>query len=192
MDVPMVNVIGQLFDCYWVAQAGERVFFIDQHAAHERKLYEAILRDGVNADSQLLLVPEVVRLSPNEHETLLSNLDAFAELGYDISDFGPLTVSVRAVPSILGAPQTAAFLHEAIEQLDHKYRLNTTELKREALIRTSCRRAIKAGERPDKAAIAALLESYEREGIPLTCPHGRPVMVVMTRLEFDKLFKRVL
>ena len=99
---------------------------------------------------------------------------------------------MRAVPSILGAPQTAAFLREAIEQLDRKYRLNTTELKREALIRASCRRAIKAGERPDKTAIAALLKSYEREGIPLTCPHGRPVMIVMTRLEFEKLFKRVL
>ncbi len=192
LDMQSIRILGQVFDCFWVAQAGERVFFIDQHAAHERRLYEAILRDGVNADSQLLLVPEIVRLTPNECELLLANLDAFAELGYDISEFGPLTVSVRAVPSILGAPQTASFLREAIEQLDKKYRLNTAELKREALIRLSCRRAIKAGERPDAMEIAALLESYAREGIPLTCPHGRPVLIAMTKLEFEKLFKRVL
>lgn len=187
-----VNVIGRLFDCYWVAQMGETAFFIDQHAAHERRLYEQIVQNGVNADSQLLLVPEIVKLPPYEYETLIANLDVFAELGFDISEFGPLTVSVRAVPSILGAPQTKAFLVEAIEQLDKKYRLNTVELKRATLIRAACRRAIKAGERPDKAEIEELLACYEREGIPMTCPHGRPVMIAMSRLEFEKLFKRVL
>lgn len=187
-----VNVIGQLFDCYWIAQMGETAFFIDQHAAHERKLYEQIVRCGVNADSQLLLVPEIVKLPPYEYETLIANLDVFEELGFDISEFGPLTVSIRAVPSILGAPQTKAFLFEAIEQLDKKYRLNTVELKRATLIRTACRRAIKAGEKPDKAEIEELFAFYEREGIPMTCPHGRPVMISMSRLEFEKLFKRVL
>lgn len=187
-----VNVIGRVFDCYWVAQMGETAFFIDQHAAHERRLYEQIVQNGVNADSQLLLVPEIMKLPPYEYETLIANLDAFTELGFDISEFGPLTVSVRAVPSILGAPQTKAFLVEAIEQLDKKYRLNTVELKRATLIRAACRRAIKAGERPDKAEIEELLACYEREGIPMTCPHGRPVMIAMSRLEFEKLFKRVL
>ena len=187
-----IKIVGQVFDCYWIAQLNERVFFIDQHAAHERRLYEQILKNGVNVDSQLLLVPEIVKLSPYEYETLLSNLNAFAELGFDISEFGPLTVGVRAVPSILGAPQTTAFLREAIEQLDKKYRLNTLELKRATLIRAACRRAIKSGERPDPAEIAELLACYEREGIPMTCPHGRPVMIAMSRLEFEKLFKRVL
>lgn len=186
-----INVIGQVFDCYWIAQKGGQVFFIDQHAAHERRLYEQIIKHGVNVDSQLLLVPEIIKLAPYEYETLISNLDAFAELGFDIEEFGPLTLSVRAVPSILGAPQTSAFLIEAIEQLDKKYRLNTVELKREKLIRTACRRAIKAGERPDKAEIAHLLACFEREGIPMTCPHGRPVMIAMTKLDFEKLFKRV-
>ncbi len=187
-----IKVIGQIFDCYWVAQLGDKVFFIDQHAAHERRLYEQILKNGFNVDSQILLIPEIVKLSPYENETLLSNIEAFAELGFDISEFGPLTVSVRAMPSILGAPQTTAFLREAIEQLDKKYRLNTLELKRAALIRMACRRAIKAGERPDPTEIAELLACYEREGIPMTCPHGRPVMIAMSRLEFEKLFKRVL
>ncbi|HWQ58098.1 MAG TPA: DNA mismatch repair endonuclease MutL [Clostridia bacterium] len=187
-----IKIIGQLFDCYWVAQLENTVFFIDQHAAHERRLYEQIVKSGVNVDSQLLLVPEIVKLSPYEYDTLTSNLGAFTELGFEITEFGPLTVSVRAVPSILGAPQTAAFLREAIEQLDKKYRLNTVELKRAALIRAACRRAIKAGERPDPSEIAELLALYEREGIPMTCPHGRPVMIAMTRLEFEKLFKRVL
>ncbi len=191
LDAGTIRIVGQLFDCYWVAQAGERAFFIDQHAAHERRLYEQIIKNGVNTDSQLLLVPEIVKLPPKEYETLTSNLDAFLELGFDIAEFGPLTVSVRAVPSILGAPQTTRFLYEAIEQLDRKYRLNTVELKREALIRTACRRAIKAGEKPDPSEIAELLAAFEREGIPMTCPHGRPVMIAMTKLEFEKLFKRV-
>lgn len=186
------KIIGQIFDCYWIAQQGEKVFFIDQHAAHERRIYERIIERGVNTDSQLLLMPEIIKLTPYEFETLMSNIDAFNELGFDISEFGPLTVSVRAVPSILGAPQTASFLLEAIEQLDKKYRLNTVELKRSTLIRTACKRAIKAGEKPDVSEMAELLSCYEKEGIPMTCPHGRPVMIAMSKLEFEKLFKRVL
>lgn len=191
LETKNIRVIGQLFDCYWIAQMDETVFFIDQHAAHERRLYEQIIQNGVNADSQLLLVPEIVKLPPKEYETLFANLDSFKELGFDISEFGPLTVSIRAVPSILGAPQTSAFLTEAIEQLDKKYRLDTVELKRAALIRSACRHAIKAGEKPDKTEIEELLACYEREGIPMTCPHGRPVMISMSKRDFEKLFKRV-
>ena len=173
-------------------QQEDSVFFIDQHAAHERRLYEQLVEKGISVQSQLLLMPEVIKLTPLEFETLMDNLPQFEELGFEIEEFGVLTVSVRAVPYLIGQPETAAFLREAIAQLDKRNRLSTVALKRAALIQAACKHAVKAGEALDKVEIEALLCEYETEGTPLTCPHGRPVMVKMTKLEFEKLFKRVL
>ena len=112
-------------------------------------------------------------------------------LGFEIEEFGALTVSVRAVPAILNAPETASFLHEAIGRLEAKNRLSTKDLKRSALIQYSCKHAIKAGALLSKEEIEALLKEFEGDGVPMTCPHGRPIMVHMTKTEFEKLFKRV-
>ena len=186
------SIIGQVFQCYWIVQQNDSVFFIDQHAAHERRLYERFAEKGVAAQSQMLLVPEIVKLSPLDYDTLMDNLPQFKELGFEIEEFGTLTVSVRAVPHLIGQPQTGAFLSEAIGLLDKRNRLSTVELKRAALIQAACKHAVKAGEKLDRMEIEALLHEYEVAGIPLTCPHGRPVMVRMSKLEFEKLFKRVI
>ena len=185
------DIIGQLFSCYWVVQQGENVFFIDQHAAHERRLYERIMNKPLEPDSQMLLVPVVERLMPDEYQTLTDNLELFRELGFDIEEFGTLTVSVRAVPAILNGPETAGFLHEAIGALKANGRLSTKDLKRNTLIQYSCKHAIKAGALLSKPEIEALLAEFKESGSPMTCPHGRPVMVRMTKHEFERLFKRV-
>lgn len=185
------DIIGQLFSCYWIVQQGESVFFIDQHAAHERRLYERIMNKPLEPDSQMLLMPVIEKLMPEEYQTLMDNLPLFEELGFEIEEFGALTVSVRAVPAILNAPETASFLHEAIGRLDAKNRLSTKDLKRSALIQYSCKHAIKAGALLSKEEIEALLKEFEGGGVPMTCPHGRPIMVNMTKTEFEKLFKRV-
>lgn len=185
------DIIGQLFSCYWIVQQGESVFFIDQHAAHERRLYERIMNKPLEPDSQMLLMPVIEKLMPEEYQTLMDNLPLFEELGFEIEEFGALTVSVRAVPAILNAPETASFLHEAIGRLDAKNRLSTKDLKRSALIQYSCKHAIKAGALLSKEEIEALLKEFEGGGVPMTCPHGRPIMVHMTKTEFEKLFKRV-
>lgn len=192
LDLTDASIIGQIFQCYWIVQQEDAVFFIDQHAAHERRLYERIMKNGVNSDAQMLLVPMVVKLAPIEFDTLMENLSQFEELGFGIEEFGPLTVSIRSVPTILGAPQTERFLHEAIAQLDKRNRLTGAEMKRAALITAACKAAVKAGEKLNQKEVEALLQQYAEEGIPMTCPHGRPVMVKMTKLELEKLFKRVL
>ena len=191
MGVSSYKIVGVLFDSFWVVQQGEDIFFIDQHAVHERKLYEQMTRKGLQPDSQILLMSVVIRLSPLEYETLLSNMDQFEALGFEMEEFGPLTMSVRAVPHVIGQPQTADFLHEALALLDRKNRITAVDVKRAMLIQSACKHAIKAGDKISNAEIESLLAACRKEGIPMTCPHGRPVMVKMTRLEFEKLFKRV-
>ncbi len=191
MGAAPYKIVGVLFDSFWVVQQNEDIFFIDQHAMHERRLYEQMTRKGLRPDSQMLLIPMVIRLSPLEFDTLVSNIEQFEALGFEMEEFGPLTMNVRAVPHVVGQPQTAEFLHEALSILDKKNRVTAVEVKRAMLIQSACKHAIKAGDPVTTPEIEALLTTYQKEGIPMTCPHGRPVMVKMTRLEFEKLFKRV-
>jgi DNA mismatch repair protein MutL len=185
------QICGKIFETYWVIQQGESIFLIDQHAIHERRLYEQ-LSSGIKADSQLLLVPQIIKLPPSEYDTLMESIERFTELGFEIEEFGSFTVCVRAVPHILGEPQTRLFLLDAISKLMSSGRYLTKDLKREAIIQSACKHAVKAGEFLDKSDIEELLDKFAAEGIPLTCPHGRPVMVRMSKLEVEKLFKRVI
>ena len=167
------------------------MIFIDQHAMHERRLYERIIERDIPADSQQLLTPEIIKLTPVEFALLMDNIDRFSEIGFDIEEFGAMSVSVRAVPVIMGKTDIKRFLTDAIALFDAKNKLTTIDMKRGALITRACKSAIKAGERISKTEIRALLDQYDKEGVPLTCPHGRPMMARMTKTEFEKLFKRI-
>ena len=186
------TIVGQVFECYWMVQQGERVFFIDQHAAHERRLYERLMAGEMAKASQMLLLPAVVKLPPAQFDLLFANRASFDELGFEIEEFGTLTVRIRAVPDLLGQAQTTDFLFDALAMLEKQGKAAANDLKRASLIQASCKHAIKAGAILAPAEIEALLAEYAKGGVPMTCPHGRPVMVQMRKLEFEKLFKRVL
>lgn len=190
-DAPY-RVIGVAFLAYWIVQQGEALFLIDQHAAHERRLYEQLMRRTVQPVAQPLLSPLPVVMSPLELQTLEQNREALEALGFSF-DFGADGVLLlTGVPQVLGEPLTERFLHDALEQLAACGRTSAAELRRERIIQSACKHAIKAGEPVTEAEISALLDDYAREGIPLTCPHGRPVMIRLTKREIEKLFKRVL
>ncbi len=189
-DAPY-TVVGQLFACYILVQQGEDAFFIDQHAAHERKLYEQMAQKGIKPASQMLLSPQIIKLSASEYEIMQENMESFRKIGFDVEEFGPLTISVRAVPYVLGAPQTLSYLHEVLDMLGKKNRCATEDVKRDTIIRQACRRAIKAGASLGETEIRALMDDYRQGGIPLTCPHGRPVMIRVSKTEMEKLFKRL-
>ncbi len=185
------TVVGQLFACYILLQQGDEAFFIDQHAAHERKLYEQMRKKELHSNVQILLSPQIVKLSPSEHETMLENIELFSQIGFDIEEFGALTISIRAVPYVLGSPQSADYLREVLDMLGKKNRYSTEEMKRDVIVRQACKRAIKAGKTLGETEIRALMDDYRAGGIPLTCPHGRPVMIKVSKTEMEKLFKRL-
>lgn len=186
------TILGAAFQTYWIVQQGENLFLIDQHAAHERRIYEALMQRTLEAVSQPLLTPQPVSLSPLELDAFEENREALEELGFsfDFRDDG--TVLLCSVPQILGEPLTGAYLHDALEQLTIVGKTSARELRRERIIQSACKHAVKAGEPLDRQEIARLLSDFEREGIPLTCPHGRPAMIRLSKREIEKLFKRVL
>ena len=186
------TIVGCLFDAYWIVQQGENVFLIDQHAAHERKNYEELMAREDALVSQKLLVPHSISLEPLAYETLREYLGDILSLGYELSFGENYTVNLTAVPQINGRALPDQYLFDALHQLRQLGKTSDRQLIRSTLIQSSCKHAIKAGEKVDQREIEALLSYFQKEGAPLTCPHGRPVMVRLTRLEIEKMFKRVL
>lgn len=186
------EVKGCLFDTYWIIEQGNTVFFLDQHAAHERKLYNDYINVPEKPKSQVLLVPQTVKLDAREYDTLINNLSELETIGFDIEDFGAMTISVRAVPAFIGSLHIGSFISDAVAAIRSLGKKAQSELLRASLIQSACKHAIKAGQRISDEEIQALLEYYSANGAPLTCPHGRPVMVKMTKKDFEKMFKRVI
>ncbi|MEL7602067.1 MAG: DNA mismatch repair endonuclease MutL [Bacillota bacterium] len=184
-------IIGQAFSSYWIVQQGENLFFIDQHAAHERKLYERYMAQIQENASQTLLGGELLQLTHAEHESLLRSEELLRSLGFDIETFGATSIRVLAVPAVFAGASVGAMLRGALEVLSKQGRATTQELRRETVIQAACKHAVKAGDPLQKEEIEELLRTFSEEGMPMTCPHGRPVMILMSKKELEKLFKRI-
>jgi len=185
-------IIGAAFDAYWFVQQGDSVFIIDQHAAHERLLYDALMEKRAAVVSQTLFLPEDVRLLPTEAELFTEHRATLEAFGFVFSDVTETSVTLLAVPQVNGAALKSDFLHEALERLGENADANKNEWFRDALAQSACKHAVKAGERLTREEISRLLEALKQQDTLLTCPHGRPIAVRLTKLEIEKLFKRVL
>lgn len=192
LDSEPITIVGQVYDTYWFVQKGAHLFVIDQHAAHERKLYEAMMSSQEAQVSQPLLVPEMIQLTHMELDLLRQFADVLEELGFDVQPFGATTVRLFSVPYMLVAGDVALLLREALEALRRQGQTSTKALRREAIIQSCCKHAVKAGDPLTHEEIQSLLDFFVESGTPLTCPHGRPVIVSISRRELEKMFKRVL
>ena len=184
--------LGQYSGAYILAQgpSGE-LLLVDQHAAHERVLYEQVtmFRDA-GQEAQELLVPTVLTLSPAESDTLREYLPLLQEKGFSLEDFGKDTYAVRMVPVILGKPGDGEMVRDIIDDLISLPRKRGPD-SGEQLARTiACHGAVKAGTVLTSGQCQRLLDQLSRTNEPWTCPHGRPVMISFTRERLDVLFKR--
>lgn len=190
---PDLRILGVVFGTYILIEYGEQLLLIDQHAAHERLLYDKmIVALDKQAASQALLVGEIVSLTHREYTVLMESLEALRQTGFEIEPFGDNAVKLSGVPLILGQPQTAkAFLLEVLDDLENAHGLSTLEKRRSAIIQMACKRAVKGGERLPEAEIAHLVEKTTETGVTPTCPHGRPLVIAITKTDLEKRFKRI-
>ncbi|MHB1315209.1 MAG: DNA mismatch repair endonuclease MutL [Christensenellales bacterium] len=194
MDGGSLEILGTAFATYILVQSREKLYMIDQHAAHERILYEALQEQTKNnrqCASQMLLSPALLNLTYMEKKQVEDNRELFSSLGFQLEEFGPLTFAVRAVPYILGAPQALDFFREYLDNIGEYGARESVAIKKEKLMKLACRKAVKAGDVLQKSEIEGLIAVFEEKNIPLTCPHGRPVVIVMTQKDFEKAFKRI-
>jgi DNA mismatch repair protein MutL len=193
LKIPQMRVIGQFLSTFIIAEGKDCVYLIDQHAAHERIVYEKLSRDFQRGGmaSQALLEPIVVDLSPIEKETVRENETLLSTIGYRFDEFGVNSIVVRAVPVFLGIPQSREFLTELITRLSQHSDKEKEEFKQEDIIRMACKKAVKANQRLTQAEMENLLKQLRSAEMPFTCPHGRPVLITLTRYELEKMFKRI-
>jgi len=183
----------QLHDAYIVLEAAEGMLVIDQHALHERIIYEAWkarIREG-NLETQGLLVPEPVDLPAEQAAAALENRLLLTKLGLEIEDFGGKTILVRSYPAIVRKAQPAELLREAVEHLAGQDRLPSAEQLLDDLLRLmACKAAVKAGDHLSPDEIQALVAYRHLADHTHHCPHGRPTALFFSKQELDRQFKR--
>ncbi|MGI6425418.1 MAG: DNA mismatch repair endonuclease MutL [Tepidanaerobacteraceae bacterium] len=184
------NILGQLFNTYIIVHGDRQFYLIDQHAAHERILYEFYSRKYVRpTESQKLIEPYVLRLSAQEMMSIQSHEKEIVNMGFDFSIFGTDSVFIRAVPYLLNKPVDPIVLRDVLNELDSKdYAI--FQPKERLIISMSCHTAIKAGDSLSFLEMQELLRQLKKTEGPYTCPHGRPTIIAITLDELEKKFKR--
>ncbi len=186
------RLIGQLFDTYWLVQYEESFYIIDQHAAHEKVLYERIVKELETREitSQYLSPPMVVSLTMEEQVLLKEHMELFQEFGFEIEPFGGREYNIRAVPANLyGVAEEDLFL-EILGSLD-KEGGRSSELLLHKLATTACKAAVKGNQRLSPVEAERLIDELLQLENPYHCPHGRPTIISMTKAELEKKFKRI-
>ena len=189
------KLVGQVFDTYWIVQFGDKMFIIDQHAAHEKVLYERTLAKYKErkAISQSINPPIILTLSMSEEAMLKQYMDIFTDFGYEIEHFGGKEYCVRAVPYDLYSISKEDLLMEILDNLsDETGGRITPQLITEKIASMSCKAAVKGNNRLSEAEVNKLIDELLTLENPYNCPHGRPTIISMSKYELEKKFKRVL
>lgn len=186
------RVVGSILNTYIVLEKNDSMYLLDQHAAHEKVLYEEYMKKFKNhkIDMQMLLDPIVVEISNVDMLKVESNLDLFLKFGFEIELFGNNHIMIRGVPTIFGNPESEKFILQIIDNIEDLK--NSYDLKGDKFASMACRAAIKANDKIHTMEMKKLLSQMELCENPFTCPHGRPTIVEISKKEIEKMFKRIM
>ena len=187
------KIIGQIFETYWLVQMEDKLYIIDQHAAHEKVLYERIVRQLKNRqmNSQLLSPPLIISLNLQEQEKMKRYLDVFHSMGFEIESFGGREYSIRAVPQDLFGMTGEVFFIEILDHLEEDITSKTPEVLSDKMATMACKAAVKGNQQLSFLEASALIDELLELDNPYNCPHGRPTIISMTKYELEKKFKRI-
>lgn len=187
------KLIGQLFDTYWLVEYNEHLYIIDQHAAHEKVLYEKTMNTLKTRqfDTQMVSPPIILTLNMNEELLLERYLDYFKNMGFEIEPFGGREYAVYGVPSNLFSIAKKELLIEMIDGLSEDTSIHKPDMIYEKVASMSCKAAVKGGNALSAAEANELIDQLLNLENPYACPHGRPTIISMSKYELEKKFKRI-
>jgi DNA mismatch repair protein MutL len=190
--IPLLRLIGQIGATYLVAEGPDGLYLVDQHAAHERVLYEKLItQHGMNRiPSQSLLTPAVVTLPPQASQLLIAQLPALQHFGFDVEEFGPNTFQVRAMPTLFAGGDPSAALRALVEDFEEDETPLQNKVEARIAARVCKRMAVRAGQVLSNEEQRALLTDLEACDSPRTCPHGRPTMIHLSVDMLERQFGR--
>jgi len=191
-DLPLLRLIGQIGQTYLVAEGPDGLYLIDQHAAHERVLFEKLMaqHDQKKIPSQLLLSPAVVQLPPAQAKLLEGQLSVLQHFGFDVEEFGSNSFQVRAIPALFAGADPASALRALVEDFEEDEAPLQNEIEAKLAGRVCKRLAVKAGQTLSSDEQRALLADLESCESPRTCPHGRPTMIHLSVDMLERQFGR--
>ncbi len=186
-------LVGQVFDTYWIVQYGESMYIIDQHAAHEKVLYERLMAriKDKKIISQTVNPPIIINLSMSEEEILKKYMQVFVDLGYEIEHFGGSDYCVRAIPHDLLNINKKELFMEILDTLSQDTGRGSTDMILEKVASMSCKAAVKGNNKLSIAEANELIDELLTLENPYNCPHGRPTIINLTKTELEKKFKRI-
>lgn len=187
-----LRFVGQVLNTFLVFDDGNDIYFVDQHAAHERILFDKFM-DQIKSgtiDVQPLLIPYIENVNQEEYTFLLDNIKAFDALGIEISDFGKNFIKISTLPTCFIDMNVKGFLFDVLSDLRGLKSLSIDDILREKIAQKACKAAIKSGDSVSDGEVVIVADAIKKN-MGLKCPHGRPVVVKITRTEIDKWFKRI-
>ena len=194
-QIPSYKFIGIAFSTYIILELGKELYILDQHAAHERILYEKVKKNynsEIEKDSQLMLLPDIINLSHKEMDVARENMELFRKAGFTLEEFGENTIKLSGVPNIcldLDLDTKELFL-ETLDEINTVARTAKQEIEEKFLSTIACKAAVKANMALSKEEVDKLMSSLLLLPNPFTCPHGRPTAIKMTKTDIEKKFSR--
>ena len=186
-----LQFMGQIGGTYLVFSSGDRLVLIDQHAAHERILFERLKRSEAKSQSQRLLLPEIVEFTPADHARFIEQSQFFTDAGFEIEPLGAHTISVKAVPALLSGEDISLLIQDAIDEIEKTGKNDTLEIMKERLFAfIACRAAVKAHHRMSEEEADRLCKDLDATPYGAACPHGRPTFVIIDAAALERMFKR--
>ena len=186
-----MKVFGALFNTYILVEYEDQLLLVDQHAAHERLLFDRLMKEQAGQKmGQELLIPMVISVTGKEQALIEENRELLESIGLSIESFGTHEAAVRTVPMILGEAERESFIREVLDELE-KSHFPAFEKKRSDLLQAACKHAVKGGESLAEEQLRSILDEMMEKKVTPTCPHGRPLVVAITHRELDKKFKRI-
>ena len=189
--LPEYRIVGEIFSTYILVESGGELILIDKHAAHERLIYERLLRQRENPDSQMLLTPIPITLDKNQYDAVTQSIELLAGAGFEVEDFGMGTVLLRSVPTILSGDDAEGAFLEIAGQLRAGQTSVTTERIDWIYHTIACKSAVKGGDRNLPGELAELVLTLINNPDVRYCPHGRPIFVSLKQREIEKYFGRI-
>ncbi len=191
--VPDYKILGVAFNTYILLEIDDDIYILDQHAAHERVLYEKVKENFYRAggkEIQMLLLPDILEVSKRDMHAIREHIDLFEQAGFAIEEFGDNTIKINGVPTICFEMNTKDLFMDIIDGIDITNRTNAQDIEEKFISTVACKAAVKANMKLDEREIRGLMDQLMLLENPFTCPHGRPTAMRLTKTEIEKKFSR--
>lgn len=189
-----IKIIGQVFDTYWIIEFEKNMYIIDQHAAHEKVLFERFMKryKEHNISTQFISPPEIIKVSMQEAVILKDNMQEFGKFGYEIESFGGDEYAISGIPADFAGASPKDLLLEILDDLSGAGQKSTPESIKDRIATMSCKAAVKGNNKLSYAEAKELIDELMELDNPYNCPHGRPTLITISKYDLEKKFKRII